>query len=102
MTVYASTPWRVEGGTIRDKNGNLLATVQYTAGNEQDQSNAAIMAAAPELMQACIMALTGLQDMSTDEFAAGGDRKIRQTCEKVLTRIMRMANNEDFSIYEQR
>lgn len=99
MGIYDSAPWQLDDNIIRDADGNMIATVPYAPGSN-DKTKAAIMTAAPDLLQVCIYTLTRLKGMSTDEFARGDDKEIRHKCEDALTRIMRIANDEDFSILQ--
>lgn len=49
---HTSGPWVADRGQIRDGDGNSLASVPHTLGDNQDQANARLIAAAPELLNA--------------------------------------------------
>jgi len=44
--------WTLERGTIRNEDGDALATVPYSLGDEADHRRARLIAAAPELLAA--------------------------------------------------
>jgi len=44
-------PWTVDRSQIRDADGNALASVPYTLGDEQDRANARLIASAPAMAE---------------------------------------------------
>jgi hypothetical protein len=44
-------PWTLDRGQIRNRAGEVLASVPYTLGDATDQANGLLMAAAPELAE---------------------------------------------------
>ena len=43
--------WTLERGTIRNEDGDVLASVPYSLGDEADHRRARLIAAAPELLE---------------------------------------------------
>lgn len=57
-------PWTYDGkGTVRSREGWALASVPYTLGGPQDATNARLMAAAPDLLEAAVGALLWLDNL---------------------------------------
>lgn len=78
------TNWDADGFAIIDRDNLTIATVHPTYRSRggavdifRQRGNAALIAAAPDLLAACEYALTRLENISTDEFARGGDADIR-------------------------
>jgi hypothetical protein len=47
---HTKGPWTVERGRILGPDGWLIGNCPYTLGDKQDHANAALIAAAPELL----------------------------------------------------
>lgn len=45
-------PWQLDGGQLRDRDGNSIASFPYTLGGAEDHANAQLVRAAPELAEA--------------------------------------------------
>jgi hypothetical protein len=86
------TPWKVlrneldECWSIYDSRQVRLANIRGAPAitEDEDQHHARLIAAAPELAGACLFALNELGDMTTDDFASGADRPLRQKILKAL------------------
>jgi hypothetical protein len=63
---YTPGPWRVESDTdICSAAGEFVATAHFpesTVGTAREYGNAALIAAAPELLEACTIALALVRD----------------------------------------
>lgn len=46
---YSPGPWTTDKGQIRDKDGFSLGSIPHTLGDKQDEANACLIAAAPEM-----------------------------------------------------
>ena len=57
--------WAYDRGNICNEDGDVLAHVPYTLGDEFDQAPGRLMAAAPELLAACQDAAEWLLHMNT-------------------------------------
>lgn len=70
-------PWHYAEGYVRDSAGNALASIPYTLGDFTDRANGELMAAAPELLEACRFALDTLDKITTEQFSQGADKPAR-------------------------
>ena len=61
---YMPGPWHTDEGTIRNQDGDALASYpwSYAMGDQTDRNNGELMAAAPELLAACDLALRTIND----------------------------------------
>lgn len=75
---YNPGPWTLDQGQIRDREGWALASVPLGIGDETDQANGRLMAAAPELLEAALKMLDILENMTTAEFSRGADKEGRE------------------------
>ena len=66
-TQYTPGPWIIDRGQIRDTDGNSLTSVPYSLGGTQDYANAALISAAPDLLEA-------LRFLLADYIAIQGDK----------------------------
>jgi hypothetical protein len=85
---YSPAPWQAERGAIRNELGDVLASVPYTLGDDQDHANGRLIAAAPELADAARALLDRIDHITTDDFQRGGERREREALRSVLLRIM--------------
>ena len=53
MAGHTPGPWSLEEGRVLTEGGWLLASLPYTLGDEEDRANARLIAAAPDLLEAC-------------------------------------------------
>lgn len=70
--MYSSMPWKNTNGTIESADGWHVASVHGHAGPETKKSNANIVAAAPDLLEALTLAVEqydGLPDKVLEEVA---------------------------------
>lgn len=56
-------PWHLDRGQIRSIAGDALGSVPHSLGDETDRANGRLMAAAPDLLSACTMALEWLDNL---------------------------------------
>jgi len=85
---YSPGPWRADRGQIRNRQGDALASVPYTLGDDQDHANGRLIAAAPELADAARVLLDRIDHITTDDFRRGGERREREALRAVLARII--------------
>ena len=64
----------------------IVCKLDFGYGKSCDEANARLIAAAPELYDACSYALTQLEDMSTEQFRLGADKEIRSKLGKALAK----------------
>lgn len=82
MTIWKLTltpgPWHVDEGQIKDKDGKVLANYPCSLGNQIDQNNAELMAAAPNLLAAAVLTIQTLAGMTTEQFIEGAANPARK------------------------
>lgn len=62
MTIqHTPGPWSIDDGQIRNSEGDSLGSVPCTLGDETDAANGRLMAAAPELLEACSRVLAAME-----------------------------------------
>lgn len=78
------TNWDADGFAIIDRDNITIATVhpvyRINGINKEvfrQRGNASLIAAAPDLLAACEYALDRLENITTEDFAKGGDADIR-------------------------
>ena len=96
MSKHNKGPWKIHNQEIGiqdvtmiiDAEDNIIC--EMVAPSDEDVDNdeqaciqreiatAKLMAAAPELLEACIKTLNKLQHMTTDQYLNGGDHEIRK------------------------
>jgi len=88
------TNWDADGIAIIDRDNLTIATVHptYRTGGVskeifRQRGNAALIAAAPDMLAACEYALERLENITTDDFARGGDADIRDRLLGVIESI---------------
>ena len=87
-----SNDWTYQDSFAFDVNGKARKTwrvVERFTGHdvlEQGSPNARLCAASPQLLEACQVTLSKLEDMTTSEFANGGDKEIRKLLENAIFR----------------
>ena len=93
MTKHTPGPWEVVGGTIiqtADERRKWVAEVPAASSIHEtfitDRANARLIAAAPELLEACEFALEELNDMTSMQFAHGADKEARQRLENAIAK----------------
>lgn len=74
---YTPGSWYLEENYIKNQANETLAIYINTQGDENNQTNAKLMASAPDLLAACKFALTTLANMTTQQFSNGADKEIR-------------------------
>lgn len=52
LEAFSPGPWQLDGGQLRDHAGNAIASFPFTLGGPEDQANAQLAKAAPELAEA--------------------------------------------------
>lgn len=77
---YTPGPWHADEGQIRNPDGWALGSYPWSGNiaDQTDRNNGELMAAAPVLLEACIFALSELEDMTTAEFQRGADQRARE------------------------
>ncbi len=70
--LHTEGPWEVDGATIRASNGIDIGAV-YRGNGE----NAALIAAAPELLADCEAFVEMMEWLTTEEFSRGDDKPTR-------------------------
>jgi hypothetical protein len=80
-------PWHVDEGYIKNKEGDVLASLPYTLGDQTDWNNTALIAAAPDLLAACIFALNSFENMTTEAFSQGADKPARDALRAAVNLI---------------
>ena len=81
-------PWYASGSYIeKTPSGHRFTIAEVFRHNVgQCKANARLIAAAPDLLAACELALTLLEDLTTEEFSRGGDRPARVALQAALAR----------------
>ena len=52
LTALAPSPWYLDKGQVRDKDGNALASVPWSLNDYQYSANSILMVAAPDMLEA--------------------------------------------------
>ena len=81
-------PWTVDRNHIKDAEGNVIASVPYTLGDELDHNSGELMAKAPELLQAAGEALQIIGDILRHENLKPGSREALEAAEKHLRKAI--------------
>jgi hypothetical protein len=71
-------PWTIDHGQLRNSDGEVLASIPYSLGDEHDQAVARLLCAAPELLEAAKFTLDVLENMTTEQFQRGEDKPARE------------------------
>ena len=91
---WAPSPWRIDRGQIRDRDGNSIASTAYTLGGPEDHVTGRLILAAPALALAAYDLLRRISDMGTWEFARGGERHERERLRQVLAEVFAVPAEE--------
>ena len=72
-SAYTPGPWREHKGLITSDRFGVIAAMQDGVSKEQQRSNARLIAAAPELIEACKLAADAIGRTLDLEYGAGND-----------------------------
>jgi len=93
---YTPGPWQADRNQIRNPDGWALGSYPYNLGDETDHNNGRLMAAAPALLEACIEVLDILENITTEQFTTGGDKRARAILEEAIAPLITPAKTLEF------
>ena len=88
-TKHTPGPWAWDGGCLMSQQSYTAVVLWYTSDDDGVHCRPAdrpLIAAAPELLAACKAALALLANLTSEEFARGGDRPARMALADAIAR----------------
>lgn len=96
MANHTPGPWTVyqgrkpidpyESEVITDEKGQAGSVVICRLAGANRQENAALIAAAPEMLAVLKYALFALENITSSDFACGGDKKVREVIASAIAK----------------
>ena len=85
MSKHTAGPWinkETAGGhnteIYTETGGSTIALTYHACSYEENAANANLIAAAPDLLEACKAMIACLEDLTTEDFSRGGEKAERE------------------------
>lgn len=91
------SPWHKDQGKIKDKDGNVLVKYPQTNENPINESNAELMAAAPNLLAAVVLSIQLLEGLQREQIKQENLNQVRKALIRVVSPFFRQRMEKDYS-----
>ncbi|MHB8087015.1 MAG: hypothetical protein ACYDH2_02085 [Anaerolineaceae bacterium] len=94
-------PWKANEGKIKDKEGNVLANYPFIDGDQINQNNAELMAAAPNLLAAAVLTIQTLTGLTTEQFIEGAANPACKALVDAIKLFVRQTDSNGFEWWSE-